>query len=200
MKHEILQAVTSAALFLYSSYGCAAQGEESVWPCIQRETGSLSAGILWPRPVEGVEALAPDAEALVVPLALRRVPLDDAQAAVEAYAAGNADAAQVDAVFEAVFTRINRDRDRVLGGIRRYAQSQIALSRRIDAAQAELADLTAANSQDFDRFDALEEQLAWDERIFRDRERSLTYVCETPVLLEKRAYAVAQMLLPLVTE
>ena len=34
----------------------------------------------------------------------------------------------------------------------------------------------------------------WDERIHTDRQRSLTYVCETPVLLEKRLYAIAQLL------
>ena len=53
----------------------------------------------------------------------------------------------------------------------------------------------AAEAPDFDRVDQLEEQIDWDERIYHDRARSLTYVCETPVLLEKRAYAIAQILL-----
>ena len=47
---------------------------------------------------------------------------------------------------------------------------------------------------DFDRVDALEVQLDWDERIYADRQQSLTYVCETPVLLERRLYAIAQLL------
>ena len=57
------------------------------------------------------------------------------------------------------------------------------------------AALAAADPQDRDRIDELEEQIDWDERVYRDRERSLTYVCESPVLIEKRLYAIAQMLL-----
>ena len=187
---------------MVAGQGSSAQSLESEWPCIQRQTGPLSAGILWPRPLDDLPELSEEAETLVAPLALRRVQVEDAEGLVRDFADTHPDVApeQVDAVFATVFRRINRDRDRVLGGITRYAQSQIALSRRIDAAQAELAKLEAEDSQDFDRFDALEEQLDWDRRIYQDRERSLTYVCETPVILEKRAYAVAQMLLPLVAD
>ena len=34
--------------------------------------------------------------------------------------------------------------------------------------------------------------LGWETRIFRDRAQSLTYVCETPVLLERRAFELAR--------
>ena len=44
-----------------------------------------------------------------------------------------------------------------------------------------------------ENFDTLVADLQ--ERIFDDRAKSLTYVCETPILLEKRAYALAQLLL-----
>ena len=53
---------------------------------------------------------------------------------------------------------------------------------------------------DFDTVDKLEEQLDWDERIYRDRAKSLTYVCETPVLLEKRLFALAQILQKFVSD
>jgi hypothetical protein len=200
MTSRIRQAVALLCVSAFVTAAEASEGTENEWPCIQPRTGALSAGILWPRPIDTVPDIAAAADALVAPLALRRVTLDEAQAQVEAFAASDPDPGQVDALFKAVFDRINRDRDRVLAGITRYARSQITLAQRIDAAQAELARLTADKSQDFDRMDALEEQLAWDERIFHDRERALTYVCETPVLLEKRAFAVAQRLLPLVAE
>ena len=45
-----------------------------------------------------------------------------------------------------------------------------------------------------DRVDALEEQVDWDQRIFTDRQKTITYLCETPTLLEKRLYAISQML------
>ncbi len=198
----LVRTILSAALVMGASARVLAEESENEWPCIQRQTGSLSAGILWPRPIEDVAALDPSTDALVAPLALRRVSIDEAEGIVRDYAAAHPDAdpAQIDALFAAAFQRINRDRDRVLAGITRYARSQIALSHRIEATQEELARMDAEQSDDFDRFDALEEQLDWDQRIFRDRERSLTYVCETPVLLEKRAYAVAQILLPLLPQ
>jgi hypothetical protein len=52
----------------------------------------------------------------------------------------------------------------------------------------------ASEAPDYDRVDALEEQLDWQQRIYRDRAQALTYVCETPVLLEKRTFALAQAL------
>ncbi|MNT95475.1 hypothetical protein D3C72_2373610 [compost metagenome] len=58
-----------------------------------------------------------------------------------------------------------------------------------------MAKLSAEKAPDFDRIDKLEEEMDWNERIYLDRSRALTYVCETPVLIEKRAYAIAQILL-----
>ena len=40
--------------------------------------------------------------------------------------------------------------------------------------------------------DAVEKDLDWSMRIFRERQQSLTYVCETPVILEQRAFAVGR--------
>lgn len=40
----------------------------------------------------------------------------------------------------------------------------------------------------------LEQALAWDTRIYEEREQSLTYVCEVPVLVEQRAFALGRMI------
>ena len=55
-----------------------------------------------------------------------------------------------------------------------------------------MAALEAAATPDFDAIDAQEEQLDWNTRIFQDRQQALTYVCETPVLLEQRVFALAR--------
>jgi hypothetical protein len=174
----------------------AAGDTDADWPCIQRRTGALSAGVMWPEPIAGAATDA-DAADLAARLALRRVSVAEAEAAVATYATAHPGlgAGELGAIFQAAFTRIDRDRTRVLDGISRYGHKQAALAERIDAAHAEMAALKAAEEPDFDWMDSLEEQIDWDERIYKDRERALTYVCETPVLLEKRAYSVAQMLL-----
>jgi len=38
----------------------------------------------------------------------------------------------------------------------------------------------------------LSEQLNWDTRVYDEREQSLRYVCETPVLLEQRLFALGR--------
>jgi hypothetical protein len=63
-----------------------------------------------------------------------------------------------------------------------------------------LASATAAEPQDFDRIDALEEELDWSTRIFKDRQQSLTYVCETPVILEQRAFSLGRSIAALLPE
>ena len=38
----------------------------------------------------------------------------------------------------------------------------------------------------------LQEILDWDTRIFQEREHSLTYVCDLPVQIERRAFALGR--------
>ena len=177
----------------------AADATDPDWPCIQRRVDALSVGLMWPHPI-GEAALAPGTRAEVdelgARLALRRLSLEDLAPDVSAFTAVHgADPALTGAVFAEVFERLSTIRHRVMVGITDYARHQGALATRIDAARTEVERLLAADAPDHDRIDALEEQIDWDERIYDDRADSLTYVCETPVLLEKRLYAVAQMLL-----
>ena len=80
----------------------------------------------------------------------------------------------------------------MLAGITRYARNQEALDDRIEALRHEFTALQAAQDKDFDRMDAVETELDWSTRIFQDRQQSLTYVCETPVILEQRAFAIGK--------
>ncbi|MDK1377689.1 MULTISPECIES: hypothetical protein [unclassified Sinorhizobium] len=166
------------------------------WPCIQRKVENLSASLMWPEPIAPM-ALAPAAKELVEVVSLRRVTLEEAESHVRAFVAKNApvDGQLLGNIFLAVFDKITDTRQRLMAGIARYSRSQIALSSRIDGGRVEMAKLTREKNPDFDRIDKLEEQIDWDERIYRERAQALTYVCETPVLLEKRAYAIAQILL-----
>jgi len=98
-------------------------------------------------------------------------------------------------LFRTVFERINEERSSIIAGIGRYAQKQTALSERIDTQRDEIVTLDGNPDKTNDEWDKLEEMqdiLVWDERIYKERAQSLTYVCETPVLLEKRAFSLAR--------
>ncbi|PDT82477.1 hypothetical protein [Sinorhizobium sp. BJ1] len=166
------------------------------WPCIQRKAENLSVSLMWPEPITRLP-LAPAANDLVAILSLRRVTLEEAGAHIQAFVEKTApvDSQMLGNIFLGVFENLSENRKRLIAGIGRYSRSQIALSTRIDGSRVEMAKLTRETKPDFDRIDKLEEQIDWDERIYRDRSQALTYVCETPVLLEKRAYAIAQILL-----
>lgn len=168
---------------------------DPTWPCIQAKQPHLSVGQLWPGPVpdEAVEELArrPDIAALAQVLEQRRVTMEEAEAQIAAFAEG-ASAEELTALFVAVFDRIDAYRSRIMAGVARYAEKQATLSAQIEARRVEMARLSAAAEPDFDRIDAEEERLDWDVRIFTDRQGQLTYVCETPVILEQRAFALAR--------
>jgi hypothetical protein len=177
-----------------------AEFDDPSWPCIQPKVEDLSLGLMWPNPVDPATLpadAAPAADALVEALALRRTDLDAAKALIDDFVAETpgADRAMIGQVFAELFERVSRERRRVVTGIGNYSRKQIALAARIEAARGEMDAAMAAATPNYDQVDALETQLAWDERIYRDRQQSLTYVCETPVLIEKRLYAIAQMML-----
>lgn len=176
----------------------AADFSDPTWPCIQRKVESLSAGIMWPHPIEARDfdtATEAAAKELAGRMALRRVAEAELPPLVGAFVEAHGhDPALLGHLFMLAFDRLARQRQAIMKGIEEYSLSQIALSDRIEATREEMERLMDAAEPDYDKVDTLEEQLAWDERIFTDRSQALTYVCETPVLLEKRLYAIAQML------
>ncbi|MBE3636989.1 hypothetical protein ICN82_02070 [Mangrovicoccus sp. HB182678] len=168
------------------------------WPCIQRKVPRLSPGLMWARPLPQIKLdaeTAAEAADVVSRLVLRRAPPEEARPALDAFAQRHGDGPEMMGyLFSESFERLSQLRGRIMRGIEDYAESQIALSARIERNRREMERLMAAPEPDFDRVDALERQVMWDERVFADRQQSLTYVCETPVLLEKRLYAISRML------
>ncbi|WP_108500751.1 hypothetical protein [Paracoccus indicus] len=173
----------------------AATGNDPDWPCIQRKQPHLSLGQLWTGPVpdDPVIELAktPEIAKLAARLEQRRLPLEKATALIDDFAA-EADDARLTALMQAIFTRIDRDRSALIAGISRYGRAQVALADRIKSRRSRFDELQTAQPPDFDAIDAEEEALDWDMRIFDDRQKSLTYVCETPVILEQRAFALGR--------
>ncbi len=195
-----LFSIIAAAVVLAAPASAEAKAD---WPCVQREVESLSPGLMWPSPLpEPPPELSDDARDLAERLTLRRVSLEDAEADVEALAAAHPDygAPEYGRIFELVFDSVDSHRRRIVAGIERYAENQARLSTEIGDLRDEMAKLESAEKPDFDRIDEVEKEIDWRERIFEDRNTSLTYVCETPVILERRLYAIAQMLRAHVTK
>lgn len=199
----ILPAILIACV-THSAPARAADFSDPTWPCVQRKVENLSVGLMWPHPVETPETGPETAAAvknLVSRLVLRRISPEDLGPDIAAFtSAHGSDPVLLGYVFSKTFDALSGTRRKLIRGIEDYSLKQIALSEKIDATRAKMDDLMSAENPDFDQVDSLEEKLDWDERIYTDRARSLIYVCESPVLIEKRLFAIAQLLLTHVTE
>ncbi len=190
----------AAALALGLGLATAAwAAEDPDWPCIQRLVPTVSAAAMWAGPPFEEEASGwqKDAEVkeLAIKIASRRTPLEDAKTAIETFTGGLG--AEKDRrltlLFDGALTTINRERASIIGGIKRYAKRQRGLAVKIEREFAELNELPQDGTPEQQaRRRSLEEQQLWDTRIHQEREWSLTYICEQPVLLEQRLFSLAR--------
>jgi hypothetical protein len=75
-----------------------------------------------------------------------------------------------------------------MNGIERFSRKEKAMAEDIRAKTRKLQELQDAAKGNQAEIDDLANQLAWETRIFEDRRKSTSYVCEVPVLIEKRLF------------
>jgi hypothetical protein len=177
------------------------------WPCIQPRVPSLSVGAFWSGPAidDAAKTAWRQDEAvarLVARLVSRRNAVEEAEkAASEFVATLGADKAakekRLALVFAGVFGELDDLRGSLIRDIERFARNQRKVADDTNKSRAELDQLQAAPEKSAEqqaRIKELQTKLQWELRIHKDRESTLRYVCETPVLLEQRIFAVARVL------
>ncbi|WP_299897665.1 hypothetical protein [uncultured Ruegeria sp.] len=183
--------------------GLAADFSDPTWPCIQRKVEDLSLGLMWPYQVPDSETTedSADIDEIAGLLTLRRIDLEDLRPQVAEFASRyNGDPDILGQVFQRVFDTLSKRRKRIIAGIGEFSLNQIDMAEKIDLARVEMEQALSSDSPDYDRIDALEEQLDWDQLIYSDRQRSITYLCETPQIIERRLFAISQMLQQLTSD
>lgn len=206
----LLAAAVNGALvaFLAGGANAAARGQGD-WPCIQREVPQISPGMVWTGGAINADDTSWTSEPRVAPKVLevtsRRKTAEEAVAAVEEFAASLKDDRPrlLTSLFAGTYQRINAERTQIMAGIKRYARKQSALADRIkqqSAQRAELSRKTPPTDEDQRKLAELQEQITWDTRIYDEREQSLRYVCEAPVLLEQRLFQIGRHISQLVSQ
>lgn len=168
------------------------------WPCVQRKVPTLTPAAIWTGPAieeTGDWAAEPEVRELVARLSRRRVPLEEAEAEIAAYAGTlppETRAERLTLLFAGLFETMNAERGDVIEGIERYArrQKELAAEVRRDAAALEAARRSA--EPDPAAVAEAERKLFWDQRVFDDRRKSLPYICEVPRLVESRLFALGR--------
>ncbi len=188
-------ALLAAGLLVLAGPAVAATSADPDWPCVQRKVPEISAGMVWAGPpVEELKhSWKDDAEVsqLAGTLAARRTDIEAAKTAVADFAAGlgTDKNERLTLLFAATLDIVNRERASIISGIGRYTRRQRALAEKLGRLAGEIKALPADEK---DRREELEQQRLWDTRIYEDRERSLTYICEQPVLLDQRVFTLAR--------
>ena len=192
-----LTALGALAIFLGVLPPARAAADDADWPCAQRHTGPISAAAIWAGPeVAQAGAWEDDAEAaaLARKLASRRTPIVDVDGLIDDFAkkAGPDKSTRLTRVFAGMLDLLNSDRNRIIEGVVRYARGQSLLADKIRADADRIGDEQEKGDAPPHAIEEARSALQWDKRIFDERARSLSYVCETPVLLERRAFEIAR--------
>jgi hypothetical protein len=176
----------------------AADSRHPDWPCVQAKVPELSVVAMWAGPPldDAAKTWENDAKIrdLVPRLAARRVPLADAEKSVAEFITGSAAEREQKAklLFAGLFDRLNRERTEVMNGIERLNRRQLELADKLRSDIAELRKVQDAPAADPARLAQMSQQVEWTTRIFEDRRKSIRFVCEVPVLIEQRLFALGR--------
>jgi len=168
------------------------------WPCVQIKVPEISLAAVWAGPpiehVGGQWQSDPLVSDLVKRIAARRTPLEEADKMIAGFLTGSASEKQDKAklLFAGVFDLLNAQRNDVMNGIERFARRRRELAEKIRSDVLNLQSLQNAAERDQAKISELANQIEWETRIYEDRRRTITYVCEVPVLIEQRLFALAR--------
>jgi hypothetical protein len=144
------------------------------WPCQQLKVPGISVASVWTGPsIEGLDKTEPADRKLIAE-----------------YLVGTNDEKQQKAksLFAALYSRLNAQRDEVMNGIERFSRKQKAMAEQIRDETQKMRELQDRPNADQAQSDELANRLLWQTRIFEDRRKSTSYVCDVPVLIEKRLF------------
>jgi hypothetical protein len=193
--------VMVAASIVCGARAFAAEATNRDWPCVQRKIATLTSAQMWDGPaVDDLTAWRGNAEIgkLIAVLASRRVPLEQAAAAIAQFAEAQPPQRRDDAlklVFAGLLSTVSSDRAVVIGGIERFQQRQKARATEIErqgAAIRQLKERAASDETARSELAAAEERYNWDVRVFSERQQSLPLACEIPVLIEQRLFELGR--------
>jgi Spy/CpxP family protein refolding chaperone len=164
------------------------------WPCQQLKVPGISIASVWTGPsiesADKTEPADPKQADLVSRLAARRTPMEEARKLIAGFVVGTNQEKQDKAksLFAALYSTLDAQRDQVMNGIERFSRKQKAMAEDIREETQKMRELQDKPNPDQAESDELANRLAWQTRIFEDRRKSTSYVCDVPVLIEKRLF------------
>jgi len=199
--NSVLGMIAASAFALGLPHVLPADAAGADWPCVQRKVATLTSAQMWDgASVDDLTQWRDDEQItkLIAVLASRRVPLEQAAAAIAQFAAALPRETRDEALkllFAGLLSTINSDRAVVMSGIERFQQRQRARAAEIERQGIAIRQLRArAASDEKARAEvaAAEEKYNWDVRVFSERQQSLPLACKIPVLIEQRLFELGR--------
>jgi hypothetical protein len=178
--------------------GTARAASSQDWPCVQRKVPELSLASVWAGPPLDEAASKwrsqSDIASLVALLAARRTSEAEARVAIAKLSTSSGDARRqkLQALLVGLFETINGERSDIVAGIERYGRKQIQLAETLRQETTKLDSMRQDAKADPSELARMNEQLTWSLRVFDERQRSLRFVCEVPVLIEQRLFVLVR--------
>jgi hypothetical protein len=194
VKHNWPQCILVAAAACWTQSAFALDPRYPDWPCQQLKVPGIAIASVWSGPSIEISDTAKPTDAkqaeLVPRLAARRTPMEDARKLIADYIVGTSTERQEKAktLFAALYSTLNTQRDEVMNGIERFSRKQKAAADDIREQAQKLREMQDKPNADQAQNEELAGRLAWQTRIFEDRRKSTSYVCDVPVLIEKRLF------------
>ena len=205
LPHEIRRYSGTGRLFcamviLLAAVAARAQSPSATsegWPCVQRYQPEVSVGTFWSSelPEHGKRDDAPQAWELADRITERAVTLEQAREKtlkfLNAQSEGDLQRTANHLVF-ALHHLINYKRGQVIEGITRFSARQQLMLKRMEKQAREIEMLKAKENPDVAKFEDLQARQTWDVRVFDERSALTDHLCEQPVLMEQKLFAVGR--------
>ncbi|MGA8170541.1 MAG: hypothetical protein WB816_06880 [Methylocystis sp.] len=171
--------------------------DQGDWPCRQVKVADLSLAAIWSGPPidEAAKIWRDDAVIadLVARISARRTPIETATQLVDQFAkgAGASRKQRLTLLFAGVYDKLDGERREVVAGLDRYGRAQKDIAERLRDETQKLRDAQDAHV-DAEKLKQMSDALQWDMRLFDERRKAVSFVCETPALIEQRLGALTQ--------
>lgn len=176
------------------------QDPDPDWPCEQVLVPEVSAAVVWDGPevdrmTENWRDL-PEVATLVQRLTDRDAVPQQSDAQIADFAAAQPSSEKdrmLSLLFAGVLETLNEDRGYLISGIKRYSRDQQRRARVLDKHLSEMVELERESTDiAAQRLEELRRTIEIEQRVFDDREKSITYLCTRPVAVEQRLGVLAR--------
>jgi len=122
--------------------------------------------------------------------------MDAAKAEIAGFITGDQAEKQTKAMqlFAGLFDNLNRQRGEVMNGLERFSRKQKQLAQSIRDDTLKIRELQDNPSSDAAKIQELGQKIEWDTRVFEDRQKSTSFLCEIPVTMEQRLFALGRLI------